>query len=109
MMALLGHIDLARAVRPGPSLTPTRERLAMSKRLNPHRRLLAAQARALNEQRLVQSAVEGADMAKLQQGRVRSHMSRGNPTSATFREPNWTDPDNPGRKPRKSQPRFGVK
>lgn len=81
----------------------------MSKRLNPHRRLLAAQAKLIREQKQVQSAVQGADMAKLQQGVVRSHMARGNPTSATFRPPNWTDVDNVGRKPRKNPPRFGVK
>lgn len=43
----------------------------MSKRLNPHRRLLAAQARVLADARLQQSAASGAEMAKLQQGRVR--------------------------------------
>jgi hypothetical protein len=47
----------------------------MSKRLNPHRRLLAAQAKALAAERSVQSAVNGADMAKLQQGRVRSPLT----------------------------------
>lgn len=45
----------------------------MGKRLNPHRRLLAAQARALMGQRLTQSAINGADMAKLQQGNVSAH------------------------------------
>lgn len=81
----------------------------MGKRLNPHRRLLAAQARALNEQKQMQSAVNGADMAKLQQGVVRSHMARGNPTSATFRAPNWTSEDKRGKPARKPKPRFGVK
>lgn len=81
----------------------------MGKRLNPHRRLLAKQAQALAGARLEQSALHGAEMAKLQQGRVRSHMGRGNVTSATFMQPNWTDADNPGRKPRKNPPRFGVK
>lgn len=81
----------------------------MSKRRNPHRRLLAAQAALIREQKQVQSAVQGADMAKLQQGAVRSHTGRGNMTSKTFREPNWTNVENPGRKPRKSHPRFGVK
>ena len=47
----------------------------MSKRLNPHRRLLAAQARVLVDARLAQSAAQGADMAKLQQGRVRSPLT----------------------------------
>lgn len=75
-------------------------------RLNPHRRLLARQAAILTDQRKVQSAVNGVDMAKLQQGAVRSHMGRGNPSSATYREPNWTDPDNPGKSPRKSRKRF---
>lgn len=81
----------------------------MSKRLNPHRRLLAKQEQALTGARMAQSVAQGADMAKLQQGAVRSHMGRGNSTGATFREPNWTDADNPGRKPRKNPPRFGVK
>lgn len=65
----------------------------MSKRPNPHRRLLAQQARALADARLEQSRLAGADMAKLQQGAVRSHMGRGNATSATYREPNWTSED----------------
>lgn len=49
----------------------------MSKRLNPHRRLLAAQAKVIRDARLFQSELNGADMAKLQQGRVRSPL---NPT-----------------------------
>lgn len=51
----------------------------MAKRLNPHRRLLAAQARALMGVRMEQSAAHGAEMAKLQQGHVRSAISRSNP------------------------------
>lgn len=47
----------------------------MGKRLNPHRRLLAKQAQALAAERLVQSVVNGEDMAKLQQGRVRSPLN----------------------------------
>lgn len=47
----------------------------MSKRLNPHRRLLAAQARVLADARLEQSRANGVDMAKLQQGRVRSPLT----------------------------------
>lgn len=49
--------------------------LPMGKRLNPHRRLLAKQAALLNEHKQVQSVVQGADMAKLQQGRVRSPLA----------------------------------
>jgi hypothetical protein len=48
----------------------------MGKRTNPHRRLLAKQAQALAAERLVQSATNGAEMAKLQQGRVRSPLDR---------------------------------
>jgi hypothetical protein len=47
----------------------------MVKRLNPHRRLLAKQAAQLRAVRLEQSAVNGADDAKLQQGRVRSPLN----------------------------------
>lgn len=47
----------------------------MGKRLNPHRRLLAKQAQALAAERLRQSEINGADSAKLQQGRVRSPLN----------------------------------
>jgi hypothetical protein len=80
----------------------------MSKRVNPHRRLLAAQARVLADARLEQSRVNGVDDAKLQQGIVRSHL-RPNQTTMTFRAPHWSDADNPGRKTRKLKPRFSVK
>jgi len=47
----------------------------MSKRLNPHRRLLARQAALLRAVRLEQSTVNGVDDAKLQQGPVRSPLN----------------------------------
>lgn len=47
----------------------------MSKRLNPHRRLLGKQAALIRDAKLAQSATQGADMAKLQQGAVRSPLN----------------------------------
>lgn len=80
----------------------------MSKRLNPHRRLLQAQARALNGARVEQSAAHGVEMAKLQQGNVRSGLS-ANSTSMTYREPHWTEADNPGKARRLTRKRFAIK
>lgn len=82
--------------------------LAMSKRLNPHRRLLQAQARALNSARTVQSETHGVEMAKLQQGLVRSGL-HGNMSSMTFREPNWSKVDNLGKPKRATRKRFALK
>jgi hypothetical protein len=77
----------------------------MGKRLNPQRRLRQAQAKALAAVRLEQSAANAAEMAKLQQGPVRSGM-RGNPTTMTFRGPKWSDIDVPGKAKRKRPQRW---
>ena len=77
----------------------------MSKRVNPRRRLLAKQAAALAAVRTVQSIAHAEEMSKLQQGHVRSGL-RGNPTTKTFRGPNWSSEDVPGKAPKKAKPRF---
>lgn len=69
----------------------------MSKRVNPHRRLLAAQAQLLADARLEQSRVNGVDMAKLQQGRVRSPLAPTVQLTA-YRTPKPASDDIPARK-----------
>lgn len=78
-------------------------------RLNPHRRLLKAQAAALAAVRMEHSAAHGVEMSMLQQGVVRSHMAWGNPTSMTFREPSWTNPDARGKAKRPKPQRFAQR
>lgn len=47
----------------------------MGKRLNPHRRLLAKQAAALNAAKALQSVEHAREASMLQQGNVRSSMA----------------------------------
>ena len=77
----------------------------MSKRPNPHRRLLAKQARVLLDVRLAQSAANGEDMAKLQQGRVRSPLNPRVQLTA-YSTPRRMDWERLGRRKRLALPRF---
>lgn len=93
----------------GPDRTQRGKGLAMSKRLNPHRRLLARQAAALEAARVEQSSVHGEEMSKLQQGLVRSALApRVQLTAYSVpRERPW---EGRGKLVRKqSKPRFGTK
>jgi len=77
----------------------------MGNRLNPHRRLLKAQARVMIDVRLKQSAANGVEDAKLQQGRVRSSLDPLRSRATWYKpmvRPHSSVGDEPERAPRAS-------